>query len=186
MRVVLLYTSVPEIVFPRQGEQCPVVIISYMGYSSPKFICHGKQSHSSKYMILLECLHTQSHVSSPHRLPHTCLSQMRVKYSFQNKSFLFLKTSYRVSVNILDYPPRRIAGSFFRNSHGSTSEMKGPLSKAILRKIFLEIPFIIVFIFLFFSFMPCTHTYHLGCPSAYGMHYVNSKQFMLIYFTCIY
>ena len=55
---------------PRQGEQCPVVIISYMGYSSPKCTCHGKQSHSSKYMILLECLHAQSHVSSPHQLLH--------------------------------------------------------------------------------------------------------------------
>ena len=44
----------------RQGEQCPVVIISYMGYSPPKCTCHGNQSHSSKYMILLECLHAQS------------------------------------------------------------------------------------------------------------------------------
>ena len=67
---------VPEIVIPRQGEQSPVVIISYMGYSPPKCTCHDKQSHSSKYIILLECLHAQSHVPSPHRLPHTCLSQM--------------------------------------------------------------------------------------------------------------
>ena len=172
---------------PRQGEQCPVVIISYMGYSPPKCTCHGNQSHSSKYMILLECLHTESHVSSPHRLPHTCLSQMRVKYSFQNKSFLFSKTYYQVSVNILNYPPRRIAGSFFQTVMGSPPRcIVRPLSKAILRKIFLEIPFTIVFIFLSISFMSCTHTYHLGCPGAYGMHYANSKQFMLIYFTCIY
>ena len=32
--------------------------------------------------------------------------------SFQNKSFLFSKTHYRISVNTLDYPPRRIAGYF--------------------------------------------------------------------------
>ena len=30
----------------------------------------AKQTHSSNYMILLECLHAQSHVSSPRRLPH--------------------------------------------------------------------------------------------------------------------
>ena len=101
---------VPEIVIPRQGEQSLVVIISYLGYSPPKCTCHGKQSHSSNYMNLLECLHDQSHVPSPHRLPHICLSRMRVKISnFQNKSFLFSKTHYRISVKILDYPPRRIA-----------------------------------------------------------------------------
>ena len=90
---------------PRQGEQSRVVIISYVGYSPPKCTCHGKQSHSSKYMILLECLHAQSHVSSPHRLPHTCLSQMREKkYSFQNKSFFFSKTYYRVLVKFIGQP----------------------------------------------------------------------------------
>ena len=94
-------------------------MISYVGYSPPKCTCHGKQSHSSKYMILLECLHAQSHVSSPHRLPHTCLSQMREKYCFQNKSFLFSKTYYRVSEkiirqpseeNLLDNPPKQFMG----------------------------------------------------------------------------
>ena len=76
---------------PRQGEQCPVVIISYMGYSPPKCTCHGKQSHSSKYMILLEYLHAQTHVSSPHRLPHICLSQMRVKSQFSKHKLLVLE-----------------------------------------------------------------------------------------------
>ena len=77
---------------PRQGEQSPVVIISYVGYSPPKCTCHGNQSHSSKYMILLECLHAQSHVSSPHRLPHTWrLSQMRVKSQFSKQKFFVLE-----------------------------------------------------------------------------------------------
>ena len=75
----------------RQGEQCPVVIIFYVGYSPPKCTCHGKQSHSSKYMIILECLHAQTHVSSPHRLPHTCLSQMRVKSQFSKQKLFVLK-----------------------------------------------------------------------------------------------
>ena len=75
----------------RHGEQCLVVIIFYMGYSPLKCICHDKQSHSSKYMILLECLHAQSHVSSPHRLPHTCLSQMRVKSQFSKQKLFVLE-----------------------------------------------------------------------------------------------
>ena len=69
----------------------PIMIISYMGYSPPKCSCHGNQTHSSKYMILLECLHAQSHVSSPHRLPHTCLSQMRAKIQFSKQKLFVLE-----------------------------------------------------------------------------------------------
>ena len=76
---------------PRQGEQSPVVIISYMCYSPPKCTCHGNQSHSSKNMILLECLHAQFPILSPHRLPHTCLSQMRVKSQFSKQKLFILK-----------------------------------------------------------------------------------------------
>ena len=101
---------------PRQGEQSPVVIISYMGYSPPKCTCMAKQTHSSNYMNLLKCQHDRSRVPSPHRLSHTCLSQYANKIiSFQNKSFLFLKTDYRVSVKVLDYPPRRMCWRTFLN-----------------------------------------------------------------------
>ena len=62
-----------------------------MGYSPPKCTCHAKQTHPSKYMTLLECLHAQSHVSSPHRLPHTCLSQMRVKLQFSKQKLFVLE-----------------------------------------------------------------------------------------------
>ena len=62
-----------------------------MGYSPPKCTCHGKQSHSSKCMILLECLHVQTHVSNPHRLPHTYLSQMRVKSQFSKQKLFVLE-----------------------------------------------------------------------------------------------
>ena len=138
-------------------------------------------------MILLECLHAQFHVSSPHRLSHTCLSQMREKHRFQNKRFLFSKTYYRVSVNILDYPSRRITGSFFRNSHGSAFEMnywttlQGNSSENLPLK-FLSQPF---FIFHFFHAMH-SHLIFLGCPGAYEMHYAISKSHMLIYQLCIY
>ena len=95
------------------------MIISYMGYSSPKCTCHGKQSHSSKYMILLECLHAQSHVSSPHRLPHICLSQMRVKSQFSKQKLFVLENllpSFGKIIgqpseeNLLDNPPKQFMG----------------------------------------------------------------------------
>ena len=149
---------VPEIVIPRQGEQSPVVIISYVGYSPPKCTCHGKQTHSSKYMILLECLHAQSHVSSPYRLPHTCLSQMRVKYSFQSKSFLFSKTYFRVSIkfigqpseaNLLDNPPKQFMSPSNVNCW-TISQHNSP--ENLLSKFLSQ-----TFSFLF-SFMSCTHT----------------------------
>ena len=98
---------------PRQGEQCPVVIISYMDYSPPKCTCHGKQSHSSKYMILLESLHAQSHVSSPHRLPHTCISQMRLKSQFKLFVLENLLPKFGKYIglpseaNLLDNPPKQ-------------------------------------------------------------------------------
>ena len=74
-------------------------------------------------------------------------------------------------------------GSFFRNSHGSASEMncwttlQGNSSENLPLK-FLSQPFCI-----FFSFLSChalTPNF-LGCPSAYEMHYVISKPHMTIY-----
>ena len=104
---------------PRQGEQSQIVIISYTGYSPPKFTCHGKQSHSSKYVILLECLYAQTHVSSPHRLPNTCLSQMRVKSQFsKQKPFVLENLLPRFGKyiglpseeNLLDNPLKQFMG----------------------------------------------------------------------------
>ena len=147
-----------------------------MGYSPPKCTYHGKQSHSSKYMILLECLHAQSHVSSPHRLPHTCLSQMRVKYSFQNKNFLFSKTYYRVSVkfigqlsevNLLDNPRKQ----FMDPSNVNCWTISQHNSLENLPSKFLSQTF---FVFVSISCHALTPNI-LGCPSAYGMHYTNSN-----------
>ena len=104
---------------PRQDEQIPVVIISYVGYSPPKCTCHGKQTHSSKYMILLECLHAQSHVSSLHRLPHTCLSQMRVESQFSKQKLFVLENlllrfgkhiGLPFEANLLDNLPKQFMG----------------------------------------------------------------------------
>ena len=98
---------------PRQGEQSPVEIISYIGYSPPKCICHGKQSHPRNYMNLLECLYDQSHVPRPHRLPHICLSRMRVKSQFSKQNRFVLENLLPSFGKILDNPPRRIARECF-------------------------------------------------------------------------
>ena len=150
-----------------------------MGYSPPKCTCHGKQSHSSKYMTLLECLHAQSHVSSPHRLPHTCLSQMRVKYSFQNKSFLFSKTYYRVLVkfigqpseaNLLDNPLKQFMGLSEMNCW-TISQHNSP--ENLLSKFISQ-----TFSFLF-SFKSCTHTKYSRVPHCIWNALAN------IFFMCI-
>ena len=134
------------------------MIIFYVGYSPSKYTCHGNQSHSSKYIILLECLHVQSHVSNPHRLPHTCLSQMRVKIQFSSKSFLFSKTYYRVSIkfigqpsqaNLLDNPPKQFIGPSNVN-YWTISQHNSP--KNLPSKFLSQ-----TFSFLF-SFISCTHT----------------------------
>ena len=139
---------------PRQGEQCPVVIISYMSYSPPKCTCHGKQSHPSKYMILLECIHAQSHVSSPHRLPHTCLSQMRVKSQFSKQKLFVLENllprfgkyiGLPSEANLLDNPPKQFMGPSDMNCW--------TISQHNSLKIFRQNSFHNIFLFIFFHVM---------------------------------
>ena len=137
---------------PRQGEQSLVVIISYIGYSPPKCTCHGKQSHSRKYMILLECLHAQSHISSPHRLPHTCLSQMRAKIQFLKQKLFVLENLLPSFGKNIGQTSEMNCWVVLRNSHGSASEMNcwttlqgNSFGKSSLK--FLSQPFSISFIF---------------------------------------
>ena len=140
----------------RQGEQSLVVIISYMGYSPPKSTCHGKQTHSSKYMILLECVHAQSHVSSPHRLSHTCLSQMRVKSQFSKQKFFVLENllprfgkyiGLPSEANLLDNPSKQFMGPFDVNCW-TISQHNSP-KKSSVEINFTNFPFS-------FIFMSCT------------------------------
>ena len=128
-----------------------------MGYSPPKCTCHDKQSYSSKYMILLECLHAESHVSSHHRLPHTCLSQMRVKLQFSKQKLFVLENTLPSFGKYIGLPSEANFSIFLRNGYGSASEMNCWTTLQILRKIFLEIPFTIIFV-------SCTHTYRSRVP----------------------
>ena len=124
-------------------------------------------------MIVLECLHAQSHVSSPHRLPHTCLSQMRVKIQF-SKQRLFVLENFLPrfgnyirlpsEANLLDNLPKQFMGSSDVNcwtifQHNSPDN----LPSKILSQYFP---------FYFLSCHALTPNI-LRCPSAYGMHYAN-------------
>ena len=137
-------------------------------------------------MIQVECLHAQSHVSSPHRFPHTCLSQMRVKLQFSKQKLFVLENTLPSFGKHIGLPSEANCRIIFPNSHGSASEMNcGPISKKFFGKSslkFLSQPFSLFFSFSCHALTPII----LGCLGAYGMHYVNSKIFMLIYFTCIY
>ena len=118
--------------FPRQGEQCPVVELSYIGYSPPKCTCNGStQTHSRKYMILLECLHDMNEkVTHPFPLLEPSLTPSRMpkpsvrKYCFQNKRFLFSKTYYRVSVKSIGQHFEVNCWVILRNNHVSACKIR--------------------------------------------------------------
>ena len=67
-----------------------------------------RQVGEEKQVAVQKLSRDQEIVSRPGNLVATTKPCMR-KYRFQNKSFLFSKTHYRVSVKILDYPPSRIS-----------------------------------------------------------------------------
>ena len=130
-----------------------------MGYSPPKCTYHGKQSHSSKYMIPLECLHAQFHVSSPNLLPHTCLNQIRVKSQFSKQKLFVLENllprfgkyiGLPSETNMLDNPPKQFTGPSDVNCW--------TISNTILGKIFCRNSFHKHFSFFFFIFVSCTHS----------------------------
>ena len=169
-------------VIHRQGEQSPIVIISYLGYSPPKCTCHDKQSYSNNFMNLLECLHAQTYVSSPHRLSHTCLSQYASKnIQFSQQKFFILENLLPSFSKNIGLPSEANCWITLRNSHGPHPKRSvGRPSKAILRKIFRRNSFYKHFHFCFISCHALTPNI-LGCPSAYGMHDANSNKLMLIY-----
>ena len=139
-----------------------------MGYSPPKCTCNGSiQTHSTKYMILLEYLHDMDeNVTHPLPLLEPSLTPSRMpkpnvrKHRFQNKRFLFSKTYYRVSVksigqpseeNLLDNSPKQFMGP----SNVNCWTISQSNSQEHLSLKFLSQPFSFLF-----SFMSCTHTYH--------------------------
>ena len=146
-----------------------------------------QQSHSSKYVILLECLHAQTHVSSPHRLPHTCLSQMRAKIQFSKQKLFVLENLLPSFDKYIGLPSEVNCWIIFSKQSWVSlrDELLDHSPRQFFRKSslkFLSQPFSLFFSFSCHALTPII----LGCPGAYGMHDVNFKPFMLIYFTCIY
>ena len=131
-------------------------------------------THSSKYMILLEYLHDMDE-NVTHLFPllepsltSSCMPKPNVrKHHFQNKRFLFLKTSYRISVKSIGQPSKVNCLVILRNSHGS---IFGKSPRQFFGKSSFEISFTAIFLFL--SCHALTPIF-LGCPGAYEMHYVN-------------
>ena len=133
----------------------------------------AKQTHSSNYVILLECLHAHSHVWSFHRLPHTCISQMRVKIQFSKQKFFVLENllprfdkyiGLPSDANMLDDPSKQFMGPSDVNCW-TISQHNSP--KNLPSKFLSQ-----YFPFYFLSCHALTPNI-LGCPSAYGMHYAN-------------
>ena len=118
--------------------------------------------------------------SSP--TPSHMLKPNASKTQFSKQKLFVLENILPSFGKYIGLPSEANCWIIFPNIHGFTSEMncwttlQGNSSENLL-----EIPFTTIFIFLSFSFMSCTHTYHVGCPGAYEMHYVISKQFILIY-----
>ena len=124
----------------------------------------------------LESSPTSSHMPKPNASKNTVFKT----------NFLFSKTYYRVSVkfigqlskaNMLDNPSKQFMGPFDVNCW-TISQYNSPEN---IPSKFLSQHFR-------FCFLSCHALIpnFLGCPSAYGMQYPNSKIFMLIYFSCIY
>ena len=126
---------------------------------------HEPTRMSTRPIPCPESLPTPSHMPKPNASKIS---------SFQNKSFLFSKTHYRISVNTLEYPPRQIDGYFFETVMVLIrSDLLDNSPRQFFGKSSVEIPFTNIFVFLSISCHALTPNI-LGCPSAYGMQYANS------------
>ena len=133
-----------------------------MGYSPPKCTCNGNQTHSSKYMILLECLHdmdenathlfpllepslTPSHMLKPN-VRKILFSKQKV-FVLENILPSFDKIYWTtLKANLLDNSPKQFMGSSDVNCW-TISQPK------FSRKSSIEIPFTTIFLSIFFNVM---------------------------------
>ena len=134
-----------------------------MGYSPPKCTCNGStQTHSSKYMILLECLHDMDeNVTHPFPLLEPSLTPSRMpkpnvrKTSFSKQNVFVLENvlpnfgkyiRLLYEANLLDNSPKQFMGSSDVNCW-TISQPNSP------KKYSIEIPFTTIFLFNFFHVM---------------------------------
>ena len=94
--VTLGVPLVPENVFPRQGEQCPVGEFSYKGYSPPKSTFNGNHTHTFKHKYV----HSYSNVYMPYPMSRVLTDSLTHAFAMYEK--LFSKQKIFVSENSLD------------------------------------------------------------------------------------
>ena len=162
-----------------------------MGYSPPNCTCNGNQTHSRKFIILLEYQYEMDENVTHHfPLLESSLTPSRMpklsvrKHCFQNKMFLFSKTYYRVSVKSIGQPSEVNYWVILRNNHVLLRrELLDNSLRQFFEKSSFEIPFTTIFLFLSCHALILIV---LGYPGAYKMHYAIFIQHMPIYHSCIY
>ena len=138
-----------------------------MGYSPPKCTCNDNQTHSSKYMILLECLHDMDENATypfpllePSMTPSRMLKPNVRKTLFSKQKVFFSKTYYRVSVkSIGQHFEANLLNNFLKQFMDSSDvncwTISQPNSPENLPLKFLSQPF------SFFIFFHVMHSYLL-------------------------
>ena len=143
-----------------------------MGYFPPKCTCNDNQAHSSKYMILLECLHDMDeNATHPCLLLEPSLIPSRMPKPNVRKKKLFSKQKVFVLENILPSFGKIywtiLRGELLGKSPKQSwvclqDELLDNSSRQFFGKSSVEIHF--TTIFLLFYFMSCTHTYCSRVP----------------------
>ena len=152
------------------------------------------QTHSSKYMILLECLRNMDeNATHPFPLLESSLTPSRMpksnvrKTSFSKQKLFVLENIIPSFRKYIRLPSEANCWIIFPKQSWVSlrDELLDHSPRQFFEKSSLEIPFTTTFHFSFLSCHALTPNFP-GCPGAYEMHYVIFKQFMLIYKSCIY
>ena len=125
-----------------------------MGYSPPKCTCNGNQTHSSRYMILLECLHAQSHVSSP-LTPSRMLKPNVRKIQFSKQKVFVLENITSSFGKYIGLPSEANCWVIFPKQSwvNLQDELLDNSPRQFFGKSSVEIPFTTIFLFIFFHVM---------------------------------
>ena len=150
----------------------PIVELSYMGYSPPKCTCNDStQTHSRKYMILLECLNDMDeNVTHPFPLLEPSLTPSRMP-KLRVRKILFSKQNVFVLENTLPSFGKYIGQPSEVNCwviflKQSWVCLRDELLDNSLRQFFgkSSLKFLSQPFSFFLFFMSCTHTYLSRLP----------------------
>ena len=136
--------------------------LPYIGYSPPKFTCNGNQTHSSKYMILLECLHDMDE-NATHPFPllepsltPSRMSKRNVRKTLFSKKNVFVLENILLSFGKIYWTTLRgeFVGYLSETIHGLLRrELLDNLPTQFSGKSSIEISFTTIFLFIFFHVM---------------------------------